>query len=235
MIIRCRTENPTAECPESRVQRVAVPVAVFALVDAVVVVFMASTMTPRGRRVACEGDIITLRGRNDVLRRRRATSMAFVMSVGPVAGRVHSGPMANPLAPRHGRVVRALGEALFHHPGGPRPEQLDTLTSRYAEHLAAVSGTLRFLLLASLDVVRWLPLILVPAPKPFESLTVAVRGRLLERLERSRIVALVLLFVAHKTLLSMIFFEDPEELRAMGYPGDAERRTWLRLAPKLPR
>lgn len=143
--------------------------------------------------------------------------------------------MPSPLAPRHVRVVRALGEALFHHPGGPRPEQLDTLAARFAEHLAAVSGTLRFMLLASLDIVRWLPLILVPAPKPFESLTVDVRGRLLERLERSRVVMLVLLFVAHKTLLSMLFFEDPDELRAMGYPGDAERRRWLRLAAKEPR
>jgi hypothetical protein len=143
--------------------------------------------------------------------------------------------MATPLAPRHGRVVRALGEAMFHHPGGPRPEQLDVLAARYAEHIAAVSGTLRFMLLASLDIVRWLPLVLVPAARPFESLTVAVRERFLERLERSRVVLLVLLFVAHKTLLSVLFFEDPDELRAMGYPGDAERRTWLRLAPKGPR
>jgi hypothetical protein len=138
--------------------------------------------------------------------------------------------MTSPLALRHSRVVRALGEALFHHDAGPRPEQLDTLTARYGEHLAAVSGTLRFFLLASLDIVRWLPLVLAPALAPFDELSVGARVRMLERLERSRVIALVLLFVAHKTLLSMIFFEDPAELRAMGYPGDDARKTWLRLA-----
>jgi len=138
--------------------------------------------------------------------------------------------MTSPLAARHRRVARALGEALFHHDRGPSPAQLDALTERYAEHLAAVSGTLRLMLLASLEIVRWLPLFLVPALAPFEDLAVGVRVRMLERLERSRLVPLVLLLVAHKTLLSMIFFEDPDELRQMGYPGDERRRTWLRLA-----
>jgi hypothetical protein len=35
--------------------------------------------------------------------------------------------------------------------------------------------------------------------------------------------------IAFKTLLSMYFFEDPSELRAMGYPGD-ERKRWLKIA-----
>jgi hypothetical protein len=133
-------------------------------------------------------------------------------------------------AERHRRVVRALGEALFHHDRGPRPEQLDALARRYEEHLGAASATLRFSLLVTLDVLRWLPLLLGLALSPFEELGVAVRLALLERLERSRVMALVLLFVAHKTVLAMIFFEDPAELRAMGYPGDDRRKTWLRLA-----
>jgi hypothetical protein len=139
--------------------------------------------------------------------------------------------MTRPLAQRHRRVVRALGEALFHHEAGPRAEQLDTLTARYEEHLAAVSGTLRFFLLASIELVRWLPLLLEPSLAPFDDLSVVARVRVLERLERSRAIALVLLFVAHKTLLSMIFFEDPTELRSMGYPGDDARKTRLRVAP----
>jgi hypothetical protein len=44
----------------------AVAVLAFTSVDAVVVVFMATTMAPPGRRVACEGGIIALRRRNDV-------------------------------------------------------------------------------------------------------------------------------------------------------------------------
>jgi hypothetical protein len=138
--------------------------------------------------------------------------------------------MTPAFAERHRRVVRALGEALFHHDAGPRPEQLDALAARYEEHLGAVSGTLRFSLLVTLDVVRWLPVFFGAALAPFEDLAIAARASLLERLERSRTVTLVLLFVAHKTLLSMIFFEDPDELRAMGYPGDGVRRTWLRAA-----
>jgi hypothetical protein len=35
--------------------------------------------------------------------------------------------------------------------------------------------------------------------------------------------------VAFKSLLSMYFFEDEAELRAMGYPGD-ERKRWLKIA-----
>lgn len=67
------------------------------------------------------------------------------------------------------------------------------------------------------------------ATRPFEDLDVNARVRLLERMERSRFTPLVLAFVAYKTLLTMMFFEMPEELRAMGYPG-LERKRWLRTA-----
>ena len=51
----------------------------------------------------------------------------------------------------------------------------------------------------------------------------------LERLEGSRITKLSLLVVAWKTLLTMLFYEDPDELKALGYPGN-ERKRYLRLA-----
>ena len=54
--------------------------------------------------------------------------------------------------------------------------------------------------------------------------------RILERMERSRAAALLVPLVAYKSFLAFIFFEDPDELRAMGYPGDGARKRWLKLA-----
>jgi hypothetical protein len=138
--------------------------------------------------------------------------------------------MAFTLAPRHRAVLRAFGEALFAHPGGPRPAQLDRLVERMEGHLEPVSRTQRTLLLLSLDFVRWLPLLLFVALAPFESVSLEKRGALLERMDRSRVTLLLLPLIAFKTILSMHFFEDEAELRAMGYPGDDERKRWLKLA-----
>ncbi len=137
--------------------------------------------------------------------------------------------MAFELAPRHRLVLRALGEALFAHEGGPRPEQLDALVTGVQQHLDPVSRVQRGLLLLALELVRWLPVLLLTSLGPFEDVPLPKRIALLERMDRSRFVLLVMPLVAFKTILSMHFFEDPGELRAMGYPGD-ERRRWLRTA-----
>lgn len=133
------------------------------------------------------------------------------------------------LSPRHRTMVRAIAGALFEHESGPTEAQLDAVATAFEAHLGAVSMQLRPVLLLALDFVRWLPVLLFVAARPFEDLEVEARARLLERMERSRFVLFVLAFVAYKTLLSMIFFELPEELRAMGYPG-VERKRWLRAA-----
>jgi hypothetical protein len=133
------------------------------------------------------------------------------------------------LRPRHRAAVRALGEALFAHEAGPTPAQLDALVDAVEAHLAPVSRPQRAMLLLALELVRWLPLLLFVAPRPFEDVGLAGRVRLLERMDRSRAVALLMPLIAFKTLLSLLFFEQPAELAAMGYPGD-ERKRWLRLA-----
>lgn len=133
------------------------------------------------------------------------------------------------LSPRHRTMVRAIAGALFEHDAGPTEAQLDAVATSYEAHVAALSMQLRPVLLLSLDLVRWLPLLLFVAAKPFDELDVETRVRMLERMERSRWMPLVLAFVAYKTLLTMIFFEMPEELRAMNYPG-LERKRWLRAA-----
>jgi hypothetical protein len=133
------------------------------------------------------------------------------------------------LAPRQRATVRALGAALFAHADGPRPEQLDALVDGFERHLVPVSVVQRTLLLLALELVRWLPMLLFMAPRTFEDLSLDGRLRLLERMDRSRLTVLLMPLIAFKSLLSMHFFEDPSELRAMGYPGD-ERKRWLKIA-----
>jgi hypothetical protein len=128
-------------------------------------------------------------------------------------------------------VLRALGDALFAHDRGPGAAQLDALVDGFEAHLTPVSRTLRFGLLAMLDLIRWLPVLLLVSLQPFEGLPRARRVRILERMECSRVAALLVPLVAYKSFLAFIFFEDPDELRAMGYPGDGARRRWLKLAP----
>ena len=130
---------------------------------------------------------------------------------------------------RHAATVRALAEALFGHDEGPAPAQLDALVLAVEAHLDPVSAPQRAMLLLALDLFRWLPVLLFTSTLPFEALPVARRVRLLERMDRSRAVPLLMPLVAYKTLLSLLFFEQEAELRAMGYPGD-ERKRWLRPA-----
>ncbi len=145
---------------------------------------------------------------------------------------MQTGPRApvHVLAPRHRAVVRALGEALFAHATGPSAAQLDALVERVDSHLRPVSPAQRRMLLLALELVRWLPVLLLVAPRTFDDLDLARRGRLLERMDRSRVLLLLLPLIAFKTLLSMHFYEDEAELRAMGYPGDDARKRWLRTA-----
>jgi len=119
---------------------------------------------------------------------------------------------------------------MFFHDGGPRPEQLDALVDAVDRHLEPVSPVQRALLLLALDLIRWLPVLLLLAPRLFEDLSVERRLQLLERMDRSRATLLLMPLVAFKTLLCMHFFEDESELRAMGYPGDDQRKRWLKIA-----
>jgi hypothetical protein len=134
------------------------------------------------------------------------------------------------LRPRQRVVLRSLGDALFAHDNGPRPEQLDRLVEGFEAHLTPVSRTLRFGLLAMLELIHWLPLVLLVSVRPFENLARDARVRVLERMECSRAAMLLVPLVAYKSFLAFIFFEDPDELRAMGYPGDGQRKRWLTLA-----
>jgi hypothetical protein len=135
---------------------------------------------------------------------------------------------------RQRATVRALGEALFHHEDGPTAEQLDTLVAAVEAHLRPVSRPQRTALLLALELVRWLPVLLWVAADTFDGVSVPKRLRILERMDRSRALILLMPLVAFKTLLAMLFFEQPAELRAMGYPGD-DRKRWRLLARTEPK
>jgi hypothetical protein len=134
------------------------------------------------------------------------------------------------LAPRHRPVVRALAEAFFSPDGEVSDERLDGFIEEVDRYISPASKTLRFGLVAMLGLIQWSPL-LFGRMRIFTELSREDRMAHLERLESSRLVQLPLLVVAYKTLMTMLFYEDEGELRALGYPG-AERKRWLKVAPR---
>lgn len=134
------------------------------------------------------------------------------------------------LAPRHRPVVRALAEAFFSPDGEVADERLDALVDDVDRYMSPASKTLRFGLLLMLTVIQLSPL-LYGRVRSFTDLDREARIHHLERLEASRVPQLPLLVIAYKTLLTMLFYEDPRELAALGYPG-AERKRWLRVVER---
>jgi hypothetical protein len=124
--------------------------------------------------------------------------------------------------------VRALAEAFFSEDGEAGPDRLDAFVGEVDRYISPASKTLRFGMLLILDVLRWLPLFIIARPSAFEQLPVADRVRMLQKMERSRLALLPMFVVAYKTVLTLLFYEDEDELRGVGYPG-AERHRYKRM------
>jgi hypothetical protein len=133
------------------------------------------------------------------------------------------------LKPRHRPVVRAFAEAMFQHDEPLDERRLDGFAEELDRFISPASKTLRFGLLLLIDVLRWLPLVVVGRVSLFEDLKLQDRVTMLERLEHSRIAPMTLLLVALKTVSTLLFFEDDAETRALGYPGPARERWKRRL------
>ena len=131
------------------------------------------------------------------------------------------------LRPRHRPIVRALAEALFSPGGEASPERLDAFVDEVDNFISPASKTLRFGLVMMLRVLQLTPL-LFGRFRLFENLSVEQRVEHLERLDRSKVRQFPLIVVAYKTVLTMLFYEDEEELRGLGYPGP-ERKRYLGL------
>ncbi len=135
------------------------------------------------------------------------------------------------LKARQRPLVGALAEAMFAHSDGPSTERLDTFVAEVDDFVSFASRTLRFGLLLMLEVVRVAPVLVLFRFATFSSLSRDDRVCVLERMERSRLIALTLVFAAWKTILSFVFFEHPEELAAAGYsPVRRRHARALRLA-----
>jgi|HubBroStandDraft_2_1064218.scaffolds.fasta_scaffold63167_2 hypothetical protein len=134
------------------------------------------------------------------------------------------------LSPRHRPVVATLAEAYFAD-GKPLPsERLLAFTDEVDRAISNASKTLRFGLRLMLDALRFAPFFMLGKLRLFEDLPLDERVRVLVRMERSRLLAWTIIFVAWKTLMAMIFFEDEEMLRDMGYPGPERTRYKLAMA-----
>jgi hypothetical protein len=130
------------------------------------------------------------------------------------------------LKARHRVIVRAFTEAMFSQDGEVSEERLDAFLDEVDAFISPTSKTLRFGLLALLVILRWSPLLFFKL-RTFDELSVDERVEHLERLERSKVKQLSLLVVSYRVILSMVFYEDEGEQRALGYPGP-ERKRWLR-------
>lgn len=127
------------------------------------------------------------------------------------------------LRPHHRPVLRALAETLFSPDGEVPAERMDAFVEDVDRFISPASKTLRFGLVMMLNAINWSPLLFLQ-PRTFASLSAEARAKHLERLEASK--RLVLLVVAYKTVLTMLFYEDEGEMRGIGYPGP-ERKRWL--------
>jgi hypothetical protein len=138
------------------------------------------------------------------------------------------------LKPRHRPMVRALAEALFDDGVTPVPAaRLDGFADEIDRFISPASKTLRFGLLVVLDLLRWLPLVVIGRFSTFENVALADRIEMLRRLERSKVALFTLMLVAYKTIMTMIFFEEERELLATGYPGP-QRARWKRSLAVAP-
>ena len=133
------------------------------------------------------------------------------------------------LHPRHESLMPKLVEAYFAYEGPMDVVKLEDFSKEVDRAISSASKTLRFGLVVMLDFILFSPVFIIGKLATFEGLSLEDRSRFLVRLERSGLVPLTLVFIAWKTLLTMLFFEEPSELKALGYPGD-DRKRYLTVA-----
>ena len=139
-------------------------------------------------------------------------------------------PDRHTLTGRDRVVVRAIAEAMFSQDGEVSAARLDAHVTSVDRYVSAASRGIRFGLRVALLVVRFAPLIMLFRLRTLERLPVDERVALLARLEQSRLALLSLAFVGWRTVTTLVFYEDPTELRNVGYVGE-ERARYKRALP----
>ena len=117
-----------------------------------------------------------------------------------------------------------MAEALFTNQEPITDKRLDEFVVEIDKFISPASKTLRWGLMRLLELLNLVPLLLIGKLSLYENLSLADRRKVLQRLEQSQFPPFLLSFVAYKTLMSIVYFEDEEELTKLGYPGPARER-----------
>jgi hypothetical protein len=131
-------------------------------------------------------------------------------------------------------VVRSIAEAMFSQDGEVTAARLDAHVTDVDGYVSAASPPIRFGLRIALFIVRIAPLLMFFRMRTLERLSVDERVEILARLERSRITNLSLAFIGWRTVMTLVFYEDPIELASIGYAGEERvrhKRSLLVIAP----
>lgn len=121
---------------------------------------------------------------------------------------------------------------MFSQDGEVESERLDAHLDEVDAYVSAASRPIRAGLRIALFVVSIAPMLLLFRMRRIDSLSVEERVCVLSRLERSRITNLSLMFIGWRTVMTLVFYENAEELRRLGYSGD-ERKVYKRRLPTL--
>lgn len=125
--------------------------------------------------------------------------------------------------------MRAIAEAMFSQDGEVSEARLEAHVADVDAYVSAASKMVRVGLRIALFVVRVAPLLMLLHMRMLERLTVDERVAVLTALERSRLAHLSLAFIGWRTVMTLVFYEDPIELRSIGYAGEERLRHRRRL------
>lgn len=129
-------------------------------------------------------------------------------------------------------VLLAIAEAMFAEDGEASKAKLEARLRESLAVVAVATWPVRFGLHLALVLLQVAPLLCFAHARTLERLSLGERVRFLERLERSSFLPLCLAFVGWRTIATLVFYEDPSELRALGYTGE-ERQRHKRALPVL--
>lgn len=121
----------------------------------------------------------------------------------------------SPLRERERDVVRAIADALL--AGDAGADRLGAIAREVDLYVGSASTFARLGLRSLLFVLRLAPLLLLVAPRSLDRLELDARIALLARLERMRFAPLSLAFIAWRTIILLVAYDDAEELVRIGY------------------
>jgi hypothetical protein len=139
-------------------------------------------------------------------------------------------PARTTLTKRDRVVLRAVAEAMFSPDGEIERARIDAHLDELDSYISAASKPVRAGLRLALFVVRVAPVLLFFRLTTIERLPVDDRVAVLLRLERSAVVSLSLAFTGWRAVMTLVFYEHPDELLRLGYDGDERKIYKRRLA-----